>query len=45
MSSPQDSRARRRTRKRRALKNERWLEQRDKENAQAAKPRTAKKAT
>ncbi|HEX2878665.1 MAG TPA: hypothetical protein VHO25_03915 [Polyangiaceae bacterium] len=45
MSSPQDSRARRNARKRRARRNERWLEKRDQENAQAAKPRTAKKTT
>ena len=45
MSSPQDSRARRRDRKRKARKNERWLEQRRQEDARAATPRAAKKAT
>jgi hypothetical protein len=45
MSSPQDARTRRKQRKRRALKNERWEAQRAEELAQAAKPKTAKKAT
>ncbi|HTM46893.1 MAG TPA: hypothetical protein VL137_18180 [Polyangiaceae bacterium] len=45
MSSPQDSRARRRDRIRKARKNERWLAQRQQEDARAATPRVAKKAT
>jgi hypothetical protein len=45
MSSPQDSRARRNQRKRRARRNAAWEEKRAQENAQAAKPRVAKKTT
>jgi hypothetical protein len=46
MGSPQDPRARRRQRQRRAKKNVEWALKRDRENAEAAKPKTpAKKAT
>ena len=46
MSSPQDPRARRRERVRRAKKNARWEERRAAENQQAAEPKAAaKKAT
>jgi hypothetical protein len=46
MSSPQDSRARRREKKRRTRKNIAWAEQRAAENAQADQPKApAKKAT
>jgi len=46
MSSPQDPRARRRERVRRAKKNSRWEEKRAVENQQAAEPKAAaKKAT
>lgn len=45
MSTPQDSRARRRQKIRRARKNAIWNAKRASENAQAAEPRTAKKAT
>jgi hypothetical protein len=46
MSSPQDARARRREKKKRALKNALWTLQRAAENAEAAKPKaSAKKAT
>jgi hypothetical protein len=46
MSSPQDPRARRRERVRRARKNSRWEEKRAVENQQAAEPKAAaKKAT
>jgi hypothetical protein len=46
MSTPQDPRARRRQRQRRALKNQRWQALREAENQQAAERKTsAKKAT
>ena len=46
MSTPQDSRARRRQKARRARKNDAWLAKRAEENAQDAKPKTpAKKAS
>lgn len=45
MSTPQDSRARRRQKARRTRKNLAWLDARAQENAEAAKPKTpAKKA-
>ena len=40
MSTPQDSRARRRQKARRAKKNAEWLEKRAQENASASEPRT-----
>jgi hypothetical protein len=43
MSSPQDARARRRQKIRRALKNQLWIEARAKENAAAAQPKAAAK--
>jgi hypothetical protein len=45
MSSPQDPRARRREKIRRARKNALWLVKRASEDAQAAAPKAAKKAT
>jgi hypothetical protein len=45
MSSPQDPRARRREKIRRARKNTLWLAKRASENAQADAPKAAKKAT
>jgi hypothetical protein len=46
MSSPQDPRARRRERRRRARKNASWEMRRAAENQQAAEPKaSAKKAT
>jgi hypothetical protein len=46
MGTPQDPRARRRTRIRRAKKNAQWEENRARENAEAQKPKTpAKTAT
>ncbi len=45
MSSPQDPRARRREKIRRARKNALWLAKRASEDAQAAAPKAAKKAT
>jgi hypothetical protein len=45
MSSPQDPRARRREKMRRARKNTLWLAKRATEDAQAAEPKAAKKAT
>lgn len=46
MSTPQDSRTRRRVRRRRALKNAQWEFRRAEENQQASEPKaTAKKAT
>jgi hypothetical protein len=45
MGTPQDPRARRRKRERRAKKNLQWEANRARENAEAAKPKTpAKKA-
>ncbi len=43
MSSPQDSRARRREKKRRAKKNDQWLFNRAVENAAASEPKTPPK--
>ncbi len=45
MSTPQDPRARRRQKIRRARKNAEWNAKRATEDAQAAQPKTAKKAT
>jgi hypothetical protein len=46
MGTPQDPRARRRERKRRAKKNLEWEAKRARENAEAAQPKTpAKTAT
>lgn len=46
MGSPQDPRARRREKERRAKKNIEWEAKRARENAEAAKPKApAKKAT
>ena len=46
MSTHQDSRTRRRLRRRRAIKNEKWLAKRSEQNAAEAKPKQpAKKAT
>ncbi|HVJ17109.1 MAG TPA: hypothetical protein VM686_16825 [Polyangiaceae bacterium] len=46
MGSPQDPRARRRQKERRAKKNIEWEVKRARENAEAAKPKApAKKAT
>jgi hypothetical protein len=45
MGSPQDPRARRRKRLRRAKKNLAWETQRAEENAQAAKPKAPAKTT
>jgi hypothetical protein len=46
MSSPQDSRARRREKKRRTKKNDAWLEKRAQENAAQSAPKApAKTAT
>jgi hypothetical protein len=45
MSTPQDSRARRREKRRRARKNADWELQRAAENAEAAKPKTPAKKT
>ncbi len=46
MGTPQDPRARRRQKKRRAKKNAEWMSRRAAENAEAAKPKTPpKKAT
>lgn len=43
MSSPQDSRARRREKKRRTKKNDLWLQKRALENAAASEPKTPPK--
>jgi hypothetical protein len=43
MSSPQDSRARRRQKRRRAKKNEAWIQKRAEENAAADEPRVPPK--
>lgn len=43
MSSPQDSRARRRKRARRSRKNQAWELNRARENAEAAKPKAPPK--
>jgi hypothetical protein len=43
MGSPQDPRARRRQRQRRAKKNLDWELRRDRENAEAAKPKAPPK--
>jgi hypothetical protein len=45
MSSPQDPRARRREKIRRAKKNANWLAKRAVEDAQASAPKAAKKTT
>ncbi len=45
MSSPQDSRARRRQKRRRCKKNEAWLLKRDEANAADGEPRVAPKTT
>ncbi|HEX2732939.1 MAG TPA: hypothetical protein VHM70_15125 [Polyangiaceae bacterium] len=45
MSTPQDSRARRREKKRRARKNADWELRRAAENAEAAKPKSPAKTT
>ena len=45
MGTPQDPRARRRERIRRAKKNLEWEQKRARENAEAAKPKAAKTAT
>lgn len=45
MSSPQDPRARRREKIRRAKKNASWLAKRAAEDAQASAPKAAKKTT
>lgn len=45
MSTPQDPRARRREKRRRALKNMKWEANRAAENAAAAEPKSAAKKT
>jgi hypothetical protein len=45
MSTPQDARARRREKRRRARKNDAWEVARAQENAEAAKPKTPAKKT
>lgn len=45
MSSPQDARARRKEKKRRAKKNDAWLLKRAQENAEQGGPKAAKTAT
>jgi hypothetical protein len=45
MSTPQDARARRREKKRRAKKNDLWLVKRAEENAAQSGPKAAKTAT
>ncbi|MEN9579002.1 MAG: hypothetical protein RJA70_2011 [Pseudomonadota bacterium] len=45
MSTPQDSRARRREKRRRAIKNMKWDAKRAAENAAAAEPKATAKKT